>query len=126
MIKAPKSKLKNASRQNAQKYGLFAETLAAFALRIKGYKIVARNFKTKLGEIDIIARKGDLVAIVEVKARKSLQASVDSVGYQSTQRIQNAADLWLAKQADAHLISMRFDIVAVQPKKWPVHIKDAF
>lgn len=117
---------KNQSRQKAQKYGLFAESLAAFALRIKGYKIVARNFKTKLGEIDIIARNGDLVAIVEVKARKNLQSSLDSVGYQSTQRIQNSADLWLAKQPDAHLISMRFDIVAVQPKKWPVHIKDAF
>lgn len=122
MTKVPKS----TSRQKAQKYGLFAETLAAFALRLKGYKIVERNFKTKLGEIDIIARKGDLVAIVEVKARKSLQASIDGVGYQSTQRIESAADLWLAKQKDAHLISMRFDIIAVQPRKWPVHIKDAF
>lgn len=122
MTKVPKS----TSRQKAQKYGLFAETLAVFALRLKGYKIVERNFKTKLGEIDIIARKGDLVAIVEVKARKSLQASIDGVGYQSTQRIENAADLWLAKQKDAHLISMRFDIIAVQPRKWPVHIKDAF
>lgn len=117
---------KNAGRKKAQKYGLFAETFAAFALRFKGYKIVARNYKTKLGEIDIIARKGDLVAIVEVKARKTLQASVDSIGFQSTQRIENAADLWLAKQPDAHLISMRFDIVAVQPRKWPVHIEDAF
>lgn len=118
--------LKNVKRQKAQKYGLFAETLAAFALRLKGYKIVARNYKTKLGELDIIARKGDLVAIVEVKARKSVQASIDSVGFQSTSRIENAADLWLSKQPDAHLISMRFDIVSVQPRKWPVHLKDAF
>lgn len=122
----PFEKQKNAARQKAQKHGLFAETLAAIALRLKGYRIVARNYKTKLGEIDIIARRGDLVAIVEVKARNTLQTSIDSVGFHSTTRIQNAADLWLSKQSDAHLISMRFDIVAVQPRKWPVHIMDAF
>lgn len=118
--------IKNAKRQKAQKLGIASETIAAFALRAWGYKIIERNYKTKLGEIDIIARKGDLVAIVEVKARKTLQESIDGVSYQSTKRIEDTADLWLSKQQDAHLISMRFDIVAVQPHKWPVHLKDAF
>lgn len=114
------------NRQKAQKLGIASEALAAFALRLKGYQIIERNYKTKLGEIDIIARKGDLIAIVEVKARNTLNASLDSVGYQSVQRIHDAADLWLAKQKDAQLLSMRFDIVAVQPMRWPTHVADAF
>jgi len=113
-------------RKTAQRLGLFSESLAAISLMLAGYKILARNYKTKQGEIDIIARKGDLVAIIEVKARKSLNASLDAVGYHSVQRIHDAADLWLAKQKDAQLISMRFDIIAVQPMRWPKHIKDAF
>ena len=114
------------SRQKAQRRGQWSELLAGMALRLKGYRILARNYKTKLGEIDIVARKGDLVAIVEVKARDDLQTSLDAVDYGSSRRIEGAADLWLAKQRDAHLLSMRFDIVAVQPMRWPVHIEDAF
>ena len=114
------------SRQKAQRYGHFSEALAAFALRLKGYKILERNYKTKSGEIDIIARKKDLVAIIEVKARRDLSASLDAVGYQSRQRIKSAANWWLAGRKDAHLISLRFDIIAVQPWKWPTHLEDAF
>ena len=114
------------SRQKARRRGQWSEFLAAMTLRLKGYRILARNHKTKLGEIDIIARKGDLIAIVEVKARADLQSSLDAVGYGASRRIEGAADLWLVKQSDAHLLSMRFDIVAVQPMRWPEHIEDAF
>lgn len=85
-----------------------------------------RNFKTKLGEIDVIARKVDLIAIIEVKARKDLDSSINAVSHASVKRIYDAADLWLAKQRDAHLLSMRFDILAVQPNSWPKHIENAF
>lgn len=117
---------KSAAKISAQKKGIYAEALAVFALRLKGYKILERNFKTKLGEIDIIAIKRDLVAIVEVKARKTVVEAVDSVSYISQQRIYDAADLWLAKQKNAHLLSLRFDIIAVEPWRWPVHFEDAF
>lgn len=114
------------SRKKAQRYGHFSEALAAFSLRLKGYKILERNFKTKSGEIDIIARKGDLIAIIEVKARRDLAGSVDAVAYQSQQRIKSAANWWLAGRKDAHLLSLRFDIIAVQPFKWPTHLENAF
>ena len=114
------------SRQQAQRHGKWSEMRAEWALRLKGYKILARNHKTKLGEIDIIARKRDLVAIVEVKARRDALQSIEAVGYHSQQRIKNAANLWLATQKDASLISLRFDIIAVQKWKWPKHFEDAF
>ncbi len=110
----------------AERLGKRAEWFAAFALRVKGYRIVARRYKTKSGEIDLIARKGDLVAMVEVKARPTVQEAVDAVTYASQRRINNAADHWHAKQPDATKLSIRFDIIAVCPRKWPVHLEDAF
>lgn len=115
-----------ASRRRARRYGIWTEILAAFALRVKGYRILARNFKTGSGEIDIIARKGDLVAFVEVKARREVMAALDAVGHESQRRIYAAADQWLGQQPDHHLVSQRFDIMAVQPWRWPEHFEDAF
>jgi putative endonuclease len=102
------------------------EWLAAWALRLKGYRILAVRHRTRLGEIDLVARRGDTVAIVEVKARASLEAAMDAVGPVAQRRIENAADLWLARQRDHARLSLRFDIVAVLPRRWPVHVKDAW
>jgi len=118
--------LKKNKRQKANRWGYWAEYLAATSLLLKGYRILSLRYKTKLGEIDLIAKKGNLIIIVEVKARKTVSEAVDSVTHQSKQRIENAADLWLAKQRTPHLYSMRFDIVAVRPWAWPTHFKNAF
>ncbi len=103
-----------------------AETLAAWALRLKGYRILARRYRTPLGEIDLVARRGDTVAIVEVKARASLEAAMDAVTPAAQGRIERAADLWLGSQRDHARLSLRFDIVAVLPRRWPVHIPNAW
>ena len=110
----------------AERLGKRAEWLAALSLLLKGYRIVQRRYKTKSGEIDIIARKGDLVAMVEVKARPTVQEAVDAVSTTSQHRIHNAADLWLCKQRDAERLSIRFDVIAICPRRWPVHFEDAF
>ena len=102
------------------------ERLACWALRLKFYRILAVRYRTKLGEIDIVARRGDLVAIVEVKARPSVVEAMDAVGPAAQRRIEAAADLWLARQPDHHRLSLRFDIVAVRPWRWPVHVPGAW
>jgi putative endonuclease len=102
------------------------EFLAAWALRLKGFRILAVRHRTKLGEIDLIARRGDLVAIVEVKARPTLAEAMDAVGPNAQRRIERAADLWLARQRDHARLSLRFDLVAVLPWRWPVHVRDAW
>lgn len=102
------------------------EWLAAWALRLKGYRILAVRHRTKLGEIDLVARRGDTVAIVEVKARATLAAAMDAVTPAAQARIARAADLWLARQRDHARLSLRFDIVAVLPRRWPVHIPNAW
>ena len=115
----------------AQRYGAYrrghrGEWLAALALMLKGYRIVARRYRTKAGEIDLIARRGDLVLIVEVKARPTLDEAMDAIGAMSERRIEAAADVWLTRQRDSARLSMRFDMVAVLPRRWPVHVADIF
>ncbi len=117
-------------RQNrkiaAYRRGHRGEWLAALALMLKGYRIEARRYKTRLGEIDLIARRGDVVAIVEVKARNSLGEAMDAVSYTAQRRIDAAADLWLARQPNRHKLSIRYDLVAILPRRWPVHVQNIF
>lgn len=114
------------ARRKANLKGHFAEYIAAAYLILKGYRIANLRYKTKSGEIDIIARKRDLAIFIEVKARSDVQKGIDAVSYQSQSRIKNASDLWLAKQKNPHLISQRYDIIVILPWQLPVHFLDAF
>jgi len=113
-------------RRKAYRRGHRGEWLAALALILKGYRILARRHRTRLGEIDLIARRGDLVLFVEVKARRTLIEAMDAIGRESERRIEAAADLWLSRQPDYGRLSIRFDMVAVLPWRWPVHVENAF
>lgn len=95
-------------------------------LLMKGYRILSLRYRVRAGEVDIIARRGDVVAFVEVKARRDLMAAIDAVTFTSQNRIRAAGDHWLARQPDAARLSLRYDIVAVRPLRWPQHFKDAF
>jgi putative endonuclease len=114
------------NRFRAYRRGHRGERLAALALMLKGFRIVARRYRTKLGEIDLIARRGDLVLIVEVKARPTLIAAMEALTRTSERRIEAAADLWLSRQPDHGSLSVRFDMVAVLPRRWPVHVENVF
>ena len=113
-------------RRRAQRRGRFAEYLAAAFLLVKGYRIIAIRFRTKAGEIDIIARKGDLAIFVEVKARVGEREAVDAVSATAQRRIRAASDVWLSKRSDAARLSQRYDVVAVLPCRLPRHYPDAF
>ncbi len=113
-------------RKKALRRGSAAEYIAALFLMLKGYRILALRYRTKLGEIDIIARKGDLAVFVEVKARADEMGAVDAVSYSSQNRIRAASDLWLARQRDYALLSQRYDIIAILPGKLPRHFPNAF
>ncbi|KXG84286.1 YraN family protein [Agrobacterium bohemicum] len=114
------------SKRRAERRGHIAEYWAALYLLLKGYRILALRYRTRVGEIDIIARKKDVIAFIEVKARASETGAVDAVGYASQNRIRAAADLWLSRRKDAGTLSLRFDIVAVLPRRLPKHFVDAF
>jgi putative endonuclease len=88
------------SRRKALQRSYVFEYIAALFLMLKGYRIVALRYRTKLGEIDIIARKGDLAVFVEVKARRNEIGAIDAVSYAAQSRIRGASDLWRARQRD--------------------------
>ena len=113
-------------RRKSLRRGHFSEYLAALALMMRGYRILAMRYKVKAGEIDIIARKGDLVSFVEVKARRTAEESVFAVNGVTQSRIRNASLYWLQTRPDAGQLSHSYDIIAVQPWRWPEHFRDAF
>ena len=114
-----------ASRQIAERGGRRAEVLAAIWMRLKGFSIIARRCKTPLGEIDIVAKRGKLVAIVEVKARTDMDAAIEAVTYAARRRIGGGAGLFLARRPDLADCAIRYDIIAVSG--WRLrHLADAW
>ncbi len=115
------------SRAQAEARGRSGETLAAWALRLKGYRILSRRLKTRLGEIDMVAQRPfGPVCFIEVKARAAETAALLSVGQGQRTRIARAANLYLAGRPDLQGRGARFDIIAVAPGRWPRHHADAW
>jgi putative endonuclease len=112
-------------RRSAERRGRRAEVLAALAVMLKGYRIRAWRYRCPMGEVDLIARKGDLVIFIEVKARRDLRAGIDAVTPSAARRINAAGEHWIARQPDAARLSWRTDVVVVSPRSWPKHLEGA-
>lgn len=96
------------------------ERIAARRLRLLGYKILERNYRTKLGELDIIARDGRYLVFVEVRTRTGdrFGTAEDSVTWRKQRKLISLAQAYLRRCGDSD-VSCRFDVVAVEPaKKW--------
>ncbi len=93
--------------------GLRAELCAEIVLRLKGYRILARRYKTPVGEIDIVARRGRMIAFVEVKFRRSLPEALESLTPSMKGRITNAARHFIAAYPAYGDYDMRFDLFAL-------------
>ncbi len=93
---------------------------------LRGYRIVARGFKVSGGEIDIIARRGAVVAFVEVKARASFEDALLAVTPTKQKRVCRAAAVWLSRNGWAMAYTLRGDVVLAAPSRWPRHIEHAF
>jgi putative endonuclease len=114
------------ARVTAFRHGLSAESRAALLLVAKGYRIAARRFKAPVGEIDIVARRRQTLAFVEVKARARYDDAVEAVTAHQQGRIVAAARYWLASHPDDTMCNIRFDVVLVTPRRFPHHIPAAF
>lgn len=118
--------MNRSARREAERRGHWAETLAAWLLRAKGYRILDRRFRSRAGEIDLVARRGRHIAFVEVKVRGDLDAAAGSVTPRQRSRIARAAEHWLAVRARDRDCDVSFDVVLVAPWSWPRHIASAF
>lgn len=115
-----------AGRSAAFRWGLSAESRAAALLIAKGFQILARRWRSGVGEIDIVARRRNLLIFVEVKARERLTDAAESVTPRQRARIIAAAEAWLGAHPNDAGCDMRFDAVLVAPRSLPRHIPAAF
>jgi putative endonuclease len=122
----PRGKIASPERVAAFQAGLSAESKASAWLLAKGYRILARRFRTPYGEIDIVARRRNLLAFVEVKARATIDDAAYSVTPQQQQRIIAAAQAWLMAHPEHADFDMRFDAILIAPKHLPKHLMAAF
>jgi putative endonuclease len=113
-------------RQVAFKFGISAESRAAAFRIAKGYRILARRYRSPAGEIDIVARRRQTLIFVEVKARLRLDDAAEAVIVRQQRRIVAAAEIWLADHPDDIDCDIRFDVVLVAPRSLPRHIQAAF
>lgn len=113
-------------RRAAWRRGRWAEGLAVWLLRAKGYRILARDWRCPVGEIDIVARRGALLVAVEVKRRRDAETAAWSVTPRQQRRIARAAQAYRARLPGGEALSVRFDVLLVAPGRWPHHILDAW
>jgi putative endonuclease len=114
-------------RRDAEKRGRRGEWAASLLLQLKGYRILGRRVRTHLGEIDLIAKSPrGLVCFVEVKARASMDAAIESIGPRQQSRIARAAMVWLSARPGLAKGGVRFDAITIAPRALPRHWPDAW
>jgi putative endonuclease len=113
-------------RQAAFKLGVTAEGRAALLLAAKGYRELARRWKSPVGEVDLVVRRGRTLVFVEVKARPRIDDAAWSVLTRQKRRIVAAAEAWLAAHPEHAGYDIRFDAVLVAPGRLPQHLVAAF
>ncbi len=113
-------------KRRAWLFGHVAEMLCAWHLRLRGYRILARGFRVPVGEIDIVARRGRTLAMIEVKARDTFATAAEALGPRQQRRIARAAAAFLKARPGCAGLDVRFDMMLVLPWRLPVHLTDAW
>ena len=120
------SSVRQGRGRDAYAKGIWSERLAALVLFLKGYRILAKRYRTPVGEIDLVARKGRTLVFVEVKARGTAAAGLEAVTRASQTRLARAAEHFAATRAECGGLDWRFDVIVVSRRRWPLHVRGAF
>jgi putative endonuclease len=113
-------------RHRAQRRGILAEALCRWHLRLRGWRIVAVDWRCPAGEIDILARRGGVLAVIEVKTRRDLASAAAAVLPRQRRRIARAASAFLLGRPDLAVLAPRFDVMLLAPRRLPRHLPDAW
>ncbi|OUS12317.1 hypothetical protein A9Q97_06195 [Rhodospirillales bacterium 47_12_T64] len=116
----------NSKRVEAQKRGKYAEQLASWFLRFKGYQILVTNYKTSVGEIDLIAKRGNVLCFIEVKKRASKSIAAHAISSKQKARIIRASELYLKQNSNYQILGKRFDAILIGATVIPYHITNAW
>jgi putative endonuclease len=110
----------------AERRGRWGEAVAALWLQLQGFRVLAHRVRLRSGEVDLLVRRGDVIAAVEVKTRARIEEGYYAVDRESQQRIARTADAWLAARPGLRTMRRRLDLVVVAPWRLPVHVPDAW
>jgi len=113
------------TRLAAEQRGRRGEAIAAWFLRLKGWHIIAQRVKTSRGEVDLIARRGNSIAFVEVKARSKSQDLATAIDAYRLRRVAAAAEVLLPKYGK-DCENMQIDVIMVAPWRWPHHLRNVW
>lgn len=115
-----------AAKRQAFRRGHTAELICLWHLRLRGWRILARRFRVPSGEVDLIARRGGVLAAIEVKARGSLLDAAESIGPRQRRRVARALDHFVAMRPELQRLNQRYDVMLVTPRRLPRHLADAW
>lgn len=121
--KRPKAGWRVASGGRAHREGHGAEWVAALWLMLKGYQILGFRLKGRAGEIDILARRGRVLAVVEVKRRATLEAARLALGGAQRDRLLAAGRAVARARRGLAGLELRLDMVALAPRRFPRHLR---
>ena len=113
-------------RQRNQRHGIWAEYLALAYLTCKGYRFITSRYKTRLGEIDLIVRRGRTLVFVEVKARAKRDDAAFAVHARNQSRVVRASQLFMATHPVYQSYQVRFDVMLIAWYRKPHHLVHAF
>ena len=117
---------KRPRRERAQRRGKLAELMCRWHLRLRGWRIIAAGWRCPSGEIDIVARRGKVLAVIEVKSRRDLASAALALTPRQRRRIARAASAFLLVRPDLADLALRFDVMLVERLRPPRHLADAW
>jgi putative endonuclease len=113
-------------RLRARRRGRIAEHLCRWHLRLRGWRILACDWRCPAGEIDILARRRDVLAVIEVKSRPDFATGATALSPRQRRRIARAAEAFLLMRPDLAAMAIRFDVMVVEPRRLPRHLAGAW
>jgi len=130
MTQQPRRRAHRQDREQAQRRGRWGENLCRLSLTLSGWTVLHHGFSgnrgSGAGEIDLIAKRGQTLAFIEVKARPDLTSGLEAVSHTQQARITRGAEQFLAAHPDLTHHAIRFDVMVVRPWRWPKRIPDAW
>lgn len=115
-----------ASKQRAEARGRWAEVVTTWIYRFQGFRLLAWRYRTPVGEIDLVMRRGKLIVFIEVKARARLDDALHALLPHQRERLCRAAAIFLRDHPIHHHCDMRFDLMGLQPWRLPCRIINAW
>ncbi|HYE42725.1 MAG TPA: YraN family protein [Caulobacteraceae bacterium] len=106
--------------------GRMAEAVAALWLMLKGWQVLGFRLRTPQGEIDLLARKGRTLAVIEVKRRATVELALESIGPAQRDRLLRAARTIASRRRSLRQLDLRLDLIALAPGRFPRHLPNIF